>query len=134
MQSRLKRVKATQSVIVNAFVKTLDADSHRLREEAMKSLTELGDAATLKVEQALNANPSTEKKKRLEKLLSELDSRKPPRGDVLRGIRCLAVLEYFKTDEARRLIAEVAGGLESARLTSKAKESLERLRRHGGAR
>ncbi len=44
-----------------------------------------------------------------------------------RTIRALAVLESINSPEAKQLIAQMASGLQSARITREAKETLERL-------
>jgi hypothetical protein len=63
----------------------------------------------------------------LETLIAAIDSKQPPHGNGLRIIRGLAVLEHTNTPASRKLIADIASGMESARATREAKESLEKL-------
>jgi hypothetical protein len=77
---------------------------------------------------ALKKESSVDLRERLGKLVAELDSKQPPRGDDVRVIRGLAVLEHINTPASRKLIADIEIGMESARATQEAKESLERLR------
>jgi WD40 repeat protein len=48
-------------------------------------------------------------------------------GETLRRVRAMAVLEIARTPEARCLLKRLAAGLESARETREARESLRRL-------
>ncbi len=129
LADRVKPVCAIATAEMKKSIDTLDAGVFRDRETAMKKLAELGDAARPGLQKALTGKLTAEQEKRVRELLGELDSRKPPRGDDLRGIRALAILEFIKTEESRKLIASLATGLESARLTREAKETLERLPR-----
>lgn len=129
LKERLRPATAPDVVKFKKLIENLDGDGFREREWAMRALAGLGDSAKPGLEAALRSKLTAEQEKRVRDLLAELDSRKPPRGDDLRGIRALAVLEYIQTEESRKLIASLAAGLEGARLTREAKETLERLPR-----
>jgi WD40 repeat protein len=103
----------------------LDDDSFQRREAASTELDELGDEAEPIIRKALANKPSLEVRRRLEKLLA-----KPPLvppGELLRGIRAVAVLELIGTPEAREVLETAAKGPAVDRLTKEAKAALERL-------
>lgn len=127
LNERLKPAAAPTVEEMKQLLDGLDDKSFRQREVASKRLSDLGDLAKPGLLAALRANPSEDKKDRMAKLLASLDSRHPPRGDDLRTIRALAVLEYIKTDEAKQLVVKLSKGLESARSSREAKETCERL-------
>jgi WD40 repeat protein len=123
---RLKPV--TEPADVREQIARLDDNNFRVREAAHKQLADYGEAAKSALQAAAKGKLSEEQKKHVSKLLEELDPRKPPRGNDLRGLRCLMILEKLNTAESRRLIERLAKGLESARLTREAKEVVERSR------
>jgi WD40 repeat protein len=125
---RDRLMPAKEPANVRELIARLDDDNFRQREAARKSLAEHGDAVKPAMQTALKGKLSEEQKKHVNKLLAELDSRQPPRGNDLRGIRCLMILEKLNTPESRRLVGELAKGMESARLTREAKDVQERLR------
>ena len=99
------------------------------REAASKRLEELGRAAIMPLRQALKEKPSAEQVKRIETLLVELDpSGTRPRGDDLRAVRAVAVLEMCGTEEARELLSQWAERGPSPRLADEAARAVERLR------
>jgi hypothetical protein len=125
LRERLTPVK--EPADVRDLIARLDDDNFRQREAARKRLAEYGDAVKPALQAALKGKLSEEQKKHMAKLTADLDSTKPPRGDDLRHIRCLMVLENMKTPESRKLIEELSNGVESARLTKEAKECLLRF-------
>ncbi len=126
LKERLKPAALPDAARFRNLIVDLDSSGFREREVAMKKLTDLGDSAKLGLEKALENKLTAEQEKRVRELLGELDSHKPPHGDDLRGIRALAILEFIKSNESRELISALAAGLEGARLTREAKETLER--------
>ena len=73
------------------------------------------------------SNPSLETRRRIQLLLTRL-SQRPLSGEVLRTLRALEVLEQAGA-EGQRLLRDLAGGIEEARLTREARLSLKRLAR-----
>lgn len=128
LRRRLGPLRPPPAAELTKLLAGLDAESFKAREAATRALVDLGDRAGPALKEAAGQNPPEDRRKRLERLLAELEPRNAPRGDDLRTIRALAVLEHIKTPAARKLIAEVAGGMESARATREAKEALERHR------
>src|SRR5262249_16391738 len=63
-------------------------------------------------------------RRRLERLITTLESLTPER---LQAIRAVEALELIRTAAARRLLRQLADGGREARLTREARESLNRL-------
>jgi RNA polymerase sigma factor (sigma-70 family) len=108
------------------LIADLDADEFDVREKATAELKRLGESAEPALRVAAAGHPSPELLQRAESLLRELE--KSPEGkEWLRLSRAVEVLEWAGTPEARKALAEMAGGEPDARLTREAKESLGRL-------
>jgi RNA polymerase sigma factor (sigma-70 family) len=104
----------------------LDSDAFTAREKAAAELEERGAAVEPLLHRALAGGPAPEVRRRLEKLVGNLDAQSPNR---LRELRAVEALEYAGWAEAKRLLAELAGGAPEAWLTREAQASLERLER-----
>jgi WD40 repeat protein len=113
---------------IDKAIAGLDNTRFAEREAATKRLRELGRAAEGPLRQALKRGPSAEQSARIETLLAGLEPVARPRGEDLRSIRAVAVLEYIGTDDARRLLAEWADRGSPPRLADEASRALERLR------
>jgi hypothetical protein len=111
------------------LVADLDSDQFAARKKAGEELERLGETAAPMLRKALEADPSTEVKRRLEDLLAKANS-KTPGGDSLRSLRAVEVLETIATPEARQLLRRIADGAPEARLTREARAALERLGTH----
>jgi hypothetical protein len=117
---------------VDKLIKQLDNPNFVEREEAREALEELGDLAEKSLEAALAAKPPLEMRDRLEKLVAKLKKERfalnPQR---LRVVRLVEILGQSATEDARRLLLELAEAPPEARLTeevkSLAREAAERL-------
>jgi WD40 repeat protein len=114
---------------IDKVIAGLDSSRFAEREAATKRLRELGRAAEGPLRQALKRGPSAEQSARIEALLAALEPVARPRGEHLRSIRAVAVLEYMGTDEARRLLAEWAEHGSPPRLADEASRALGRMRK-----
>jgi RNA polymerase sigma factor (sigma-70 family) len=113
------------------LLKQLDDDRFAVREAAEAGLTDLAEGAAPALRQALDGKLSAEVRRRVTRLLEQLDEVKMP--TQLRSLRAIEVLERMGTPEARKLLEDVAKGVSEARQTQEAKASLDRLtRKHGG--
>jgi hypothetical protein len=110
---------------IRALVADLDSDEFSRRKAASARLRELGIGANGVLREALSAGPSPEQRRRVEALLKVLEQ--PLRGESLREVRAVTVLERIGTAEAVGLLRELAGGDVAAHLTGEAKASLGRL-------
>jgi WD40 repeat protein len=129
---RFLRGKAKLAAVVAAseidkVISNLDSPRFAEREAASKRLREFGRAAEGPLRQALKRGPSSEQSTRIEALLAGLEPVARPRGEDLRAIRAVAVMEYIGTDEARRVLNEWAERGSPPRLADEAARALERL-------
>jgi hypothetical protein len=109
-------------------VADLDHDQFAVREKAMAELEMLGEWAEPALRKILESDPSTETRRRVERLLEQLD-RLTVAGGRLRTLRAIEVLEHIGTPEARRVLEMLAGGFSGSRVTREAKAALDRLAR-----
>jgi hypothetical protein len=91
----------------------------------MTQLAALGERARPALRAALKAGGSLERRRRIEQLLGALDA--GASGEALRSVRAVEVLEGIGSSEARQVLAALADGLPSARLTREARAALQRL-------
>jgi len=112
---------------VQSLIADLDSDQFALRKKATTELERIGEAATPLLRKALEADPSTEVRRRIEEVLKKTDSA-TPRGESLRTIRALEVLEAIATPEAKAVLQTVAKGVSEAAVTRAAQATLDRLR------
>jgi hypothetical protein len=128
LRRHLKPVAPPDSAAVRRHIADLDSDSFAAREKAYKQLESLGVLATPALREALAKAPPTEVRRRLEKLLARPPAVAPsPR--VLRRLRAIQVLERLGSDDARRLLADLAAGAAHAPETEEAAAALGRLSR-----
>jgi WD40 repeat protein len=125
LQQRLKPSPTAPESVIRPLLTDLDNDSFQRREEAVKRLKQLNSQAEPALRQALKANPSPEKRRRIEEILRTLAESRPDLSpETLRELRAVAVLGRIDSPEARRLLEELATGPESAPLTRQAKSTL----------
>jgi RNA polymerase sigma factor (sigma-70 family) len=125
LMDRLCPVPQTDAEQIRRWIADLDSDEYAVRQMAMKQLAALGEQAGPLLRERLGAKPPLEVRKRIEELLSQMKVLHA--GEVVRGVRAMAVLEQIGTSEARRLLERLAQGAPEARLTREAKASLKRL-------
>lgn len=130
---RLKPVRAADAAVVRRLVADLDAPAFADREAAAKSLRGLGDSAVPALRAALKAGLPAESAARVERLLTEASAPIPP-ADVLRALRAVAVLQRIETEDARKLLEQLASGLAEARLTREATQALKSFPQHSPPR
>jgi hypothetical protein len=128
LRRQLKRFPPAPADLTRRLLAELDDKSFTRRQGATAKLKELGPAAIPALLQALHTTPSPEQSKRIEKLLAELRVPPPLTANELRKLRAVTVLERIANPEARRLLADLAKGVEAARLTRVAMAALGRLR------
>jgi WD40 repeat protein len=115
---------------IGPLIRDLDDEKFAVRERAMTKLEELGELARPALRRTLANKPTLEVRRRVERLLEELDqARQFPSPDRRRLLRALEVLERIGSPEARQLFATLAKGSPEAWLTREANDALERLDR-----
>jgi hypothetical protein len=128
LKERLRPVAPPPAEEVKALLADLASPQFKTRDAAEKALRAYGDRVESHLRDALKANPPAEAKKRIDAILVTFTDAAPPEGEALRGVRAVWLLERFNSPDARRLLADLATGVESARLTREAKAALERMK------
>jgi hypothetical protein len=130
LAERVKPAAAPDPRRVARLLAGLDSERFADRDEATRELEKLGGLVEPAVRRALADRPSAEVKRRLEGLLEKMAAVTPTPGEV-RAVRAVEVLEHAGTPAARRLLAELAGGVPEARQTREARAALRRLEPRG---
>jgi WD40 repeat protein len=112
---------------VAAWIADLDDESFEVRRKAEEELGRRVQLIEPSLRRALAANPSLEKKRRLEELLSKVNGEATEA--LLPSLRAIEILERLGTPEARRILGELAEGGVAAPLSREAGAAVERLRR-----
>jgi WD40 repeat protein len=121
-----KHVKPLDADKLAKWLRDLDSDQFEVREAARKELAAAGKFAEPALKEAMKGNPSAEVHRSVEELLEKLhDQGYSP--DELRLFRSLEVLELIGSDDAKKLLANVASGAKDSELTRQAKAALDRL-------
>jgi hypothetical protein len=110
---------------VTQLIGDLDNEQFSTREAAFEKLTRMGRIIKPELEEASRNPPSAEVRKRLAGLLEKIDTSPDP--GALRKIRAVQLLERCASDEAKRLLKQLAKGEPAAPLTQEAKAALSRL-------
>jgi WD40 repeat protein len=124
----LKPVSAADAKRVAALVKDLGDDDFAVRARATERLVALGELAAPALRKALAAAKDPDLRLRLNVVLRKLQPDELP-PERLRALRAIEVLECAGTAGARKLLKELAGGVEGAWLSGQAKAALDRLER-----
>jgi hypothetical protein len=83
------------------LIADLNSEQFKIRDAAMRSLAELEGSARSALVGALEKNPSLEMKRRMEKLLGELDT---PTELTLQISRAVQAMELNGSEAARKLL------------------------------
>jgi hypothetical protein len=125
LAERVKVPAVPSDETVAGLVKRLDAPGFAERERAPQELTAAAELIRPKLEAARKA-ASPEAGRRLGQVRTAADGWTP---DRLRQVRACEVLEGVSSPAAARLLGAWAAGPAEARLTTEAKESLDRPRK-----
>jgi hypothetical protein len=125
IRGQLKPTPRPNQVQVRQWLADLGSPKFEVREQAGAELTRAADTVRPALKEAAEKAASAEVRNRAEKILAESDL---PNSTTLRTVRAVEVLERIGTAEAKRLLAELAGGVESARLTNEARSAALRLK------
>jgi WD40 repeat protein len=128
IKDRLHAVRPVPAKEVARFIKDLGHQQFAIREKAYRHLASLEEAALSDLKTALQNTGNLEVRRRLEKLLQNLDPRAPS-PKRLRQLRALEILEKIQTRAARDVLENLAKGVSHARLTWEAQESLKRWKK-----
>jgi hypothetical protein len=127
LREHLKPVEGPDAKELARLIADLDVSGFEQRERGEQALGQLAELAESAQRKALAGNPSAEARRRIENLLAKLD---PWRMSIeqVRVVRAVQALEGIGNVEARRLLADWAGGAAGARLTKEATAACTRLR------
>jgi len=128
LKKRVKSVPPPPPGVIQSLLDGLDSNQFTVRKAAEKKLQDMGERAETALREALKAKPSLERERRIDALLSELDSSAPQSGEALRALRAVQALERIGTFQAQQILEGLSNGVESARLTQAVKEALARLK------
>jgi hypothetical protein len=128
LKARLKRPSpATDVKQIQKLIDELDSDRFAIREAAMAKLRKLGGEAELPLREALDSGKlSLEARRRVQRLVALLKLPFPWKGESLREVRALHLLEMLDTPEATTFLKSLAEGPRTSALVQDAKRILER--------
>src|SRR5262249_57384163 len=112
------------------LIADLDSPQFATRDQATRTLRQLGGQAAAALREAAQKSDSAEVRRRAQDLLDECEKQLLP--DELRVLRAVEVLEWINTAEARQLLAAWAKGAPGVRLTAAAEDAVRRLKSAAG--
>ena len=114
------------SMRIKQLIAELDSEKYSVRENASKTLGELGEQARPYLEESIKNVKSQEATDRMRKILDDPKeiSLTP---EQLRQIRAVQVLEWINDATSKDLLKKWAGGFKGALLTGQGKAALKRL-------
>jgi hypothetical protein len=115
------------------LVRELDDEDLTVRQKANKELAALGEGARAALQRERERTGSLELRLRIELLLRKLPALPVPKGEALRGLRGVELLEWIGDEEAKKVLTTLAQGDLADRLTLEARASLARLKARGSS-
>jgi RNA polymerase sigma factor (sigma-70 family) len=128
LAGRLKPAVKPDLARIGQLIKDLDSDQFKVRKNAETELDKIGFATRPLVEKALQGKPSLDVHRRLEALLTKLETTPLPPA-MVQQLRGLEVLEAAGTPPARQVIEKLAGGAAGEPLTIESQAALARMGR-----
>lgn len=126
LNNKLKLVVPADRQRVQMLLADLNNDEVTRRDKAVQELEKIGALCTPALEAALQASPSLDVRRRLERLREKARGVSP---DTLLAFRVAELLELANTAEARRQLEALAREEPPTRATREARAALERLAR-----
>ena len=135
LQKRLQPVQPVEDKIVERLIQDLNDDSFTVRTDARSALEKLAELAEPGLRKALERKPSVETTQTLNRLLKNLAG-PAANAEQLAQCRALEILEHISlsakkvpSDQARKILHDLAQGVPQARLTMQAKNTLDQVQR-----
>jgi hypothetical protein len=122
LAKELRPARVPDAKRMELLIADLDSEMFKVRDQATRELEKLGDVVAPALRQALAANPTLERKQRLESLLEKFSS-----SQRLCTLRAVQVLEQLGTRPSRELLARLAEGVPEALVTREARAAAQRL-------
>jgi hypothetical protein len=126
LAQQVKPVQSVSSKDLAKWIGDLDDGSYKVRAKASAKLAGLHELARPALNRALNDNLSVEARRRIEKLIAQLDADHSPAR--LRELRAVEVLERIGREDAGQYLEVLAGGAPEAILTIEARAAVARLK------
>jgi hypothetical protein len=127
LRDRLQPAAAPDVQRISTLIAETNNVKFAVRQAASTQLEQYGEEAEPQLIKAVSYSPSLETRKRAERLLQKLENG-GLKGDALRGIRTVELLERIGTPEAKALLQTLASGAADTRLTLEAQASLKRMK------
>lgn len=128
LSGRLQPAPAPDEQKISDLIKKTNDKKYSVREAASSELVRLGEQAEAHLVRVLTMSNPPEIRIRAERALAKLQNGSL-KGEALRSIRSVEVLERIGTAEARAIIERLAFGARDARLTMEAQAALKRMSR-----
>jgi WD40 repeat protein len=103
---------------ITLLIADLGAEQFKTRDAAMRALAELEEIARPALVGALQKNPSLELKRRIEKLLAELETPTEPALQISRAVKAM---ELNQSEPAHKLLQDWSEGTPGLRLTEESR-------------
>jgi hypothetical protein len=126
LDARLQAAKAPNTAKVQRWLQDLDDPNYAVRTGASEALDVVAELSRPALQRDLADHPSSEKRKRLEKLV-EASEHWVPTPNRVRQWRAIMALEQANTAEAIKLLSKLAAGVPGHWLTEEARASLKRM-------
>lgn len=124
----IKPVRPVPLATFQPLLLDLRSEQFKVRSAADQHLRELGVRAEPALRAALNSDLPLETARRVEAILTALETSGPLRGKALRQMRAVQLLERIASAGAKKVLAEISEGVGAAPLTRAAREALERMK------
>jgi RNA polymerase sigma factor (sigma-70 family) len=125
--SKMKPAESADPKRLATLLAELDSPTFATREQASKRLAEIGRPALAALRDIAETTASFEVRRRATDLIEQIDGQTISTRE-LRECRAVEVLAWIGTAEAKELLAALAKGERSARLTAAADAALKRLK------
>jgi RNA polymerase sigma factor (sigma-70 family) len=123
LQARLRPAKAADAPKLAALLADLDSPAFATREQAAKSLEDLGEAAEKALRDTLAGKPTLEVRQQILRLLEKRDQ------TVLRCLRAIEAVEHVGTAEARAVLVSLSQDCPNPQVADAARAAAGRLKR-----
>jgi WD40 repeat protein len=129
LRQHLHPVPAPDADKIAQLLEAVDSKDLTVRQKAFAELDRLADLAEQPLKDSLAAQPSLERRQRLERLQDRLLTGATLRPEQVQALRAVEILEKIGSAEARAILQDLSRGAAGARLTQQAQAALERLSR-----
>jgi hypothetical protein len=127
LREQLRASPGVTAKQIEQLIADLNDTRFAVREKAMKELGQLGRVAELPLRQTYQKPPTEEVRRRIARLLEQVETAKLP-PDLVRRLRCVDLLERLGTAEAREVLVELVRGTVEPMVVDEAQAALERLK------